>query len=166
MTVFENIDHLLDDDDILPGPDWIAASHVCACNPLDEDWYLPDWYALLCEPALGLTQLTSEVNPQQTGELRVHLCRVAIDRSYASRLDALAEAHVRSPKLGSRRSPPFASSTRPYRLAPAHLAHRGDYGFTRPRPPRRSLCRTMDAAPLANERAQDFQMGAPRPVVY
>lgn len=51
MTVFENIDHLLNDDDILPGPDWIAASHVCACNPLDEDWYLPDWYALLCEPA-------------------------------------------------------------------------------------------------------------------
>ncbi|POY73621.1 hypothetical protein BMF94_3155 [Rhodotorula taiwanensis] len=45
MTLFENIDHLLDDEDILPGSDWIAASHVCACNPLDEDWYLPD-----CKP--------------------------------------------------------------------------------------------------------------------
>ncbi|GAA5863344.1 hypothetical protein JCM3774_005260 [Rhodotorula dairenensis] len=45
MTVFENIDHLLEDEDILPGHDWIAASHVCACNPLDEDWYLPD-----CKP--------------------------------------------------------------------------------------------------------------------
>lgn len=48
MTVFENIDHLLDDEEVLPGRDWIAASHVCACNPLNEDWYLPDWCARSC----------------------------------------------------------------------------------------------------------------------
>ncbi|GAA5976202.1 hypothetical protein JCM11641_001081 [Rhodosporidiobolus odoratus] len=42
MTVFDNIDCLLDDDKLLPSKDWIAASHSCTCNPLNEDWYEPD----------------------------------------------------------------------------------------------------------------------------
>ncbi|GAA5819986.1 hypothetical protein JCM3770_006814 [Rhodotorula araucariae] len=46
MTVFAPIDSLLDDPSILPSSSWIAAAHSCVCNPLDEDWYLPD-----CTPA-------------------------------------------------------------------------------------------------------------------
>ncbi|TKA54101.1 hypothetical protein B0A53_03478 [Rhodotorula sp. CCFEE 5036] len=63
MTVFENIDHLLDDDDILPGPDWIAASHVCACNPLDEDWYLPDCKPENCAFTYAESQSTAAPPP-------------------------------------------------------------------------------------------------------
>ncbi|BGO90951.1 hypothetical protein NBRC10512_002293 [Rhodotorula toruloides] len=45
MTVFSNIDSLLEDPDVLPSPDWIAANHSCVCNPLNQDWYEPD-----CKP--------------------------------------------------------------------------------------------------------------------
>ncbi|BGP39360.1 hypothetical protein JCM10449v2_003298 [Rhodotorula kratochvilovae] len=46
MTVFAPIDSLLDDPSLLPSSSWIAAAHSCVCNPLNEDWYLPD-----CTPA-------------------------------------------------------------------------------------------------------------------
>ncbi|GAA5866592.1 hypothetical protein JCM8547_005469 [Rhodosporidiobolus lusitaniae] len=42
MTLFANIDNLLEDESVLPGPDWIAANHSCICNPLKQDFYLPD----------------------------------------------------------------------------------------------------------------------------
>ncbi|GAA5912211.1 hypothetical protein JCM8208_000933 [Rhodotorula glutinis] len=46
MSVFSSIDSLLDDDSLLPSSTWIAAAHSCICNPLNQDWYLPD-----CTPA-------------------------------------------------------------------------------------------------------------------
>lgn len=46
MSVFSPIDSLLDDDTVLPSSSWIAVAHSCVCNPLNQDWYLPD-----CTPA-------------------------------------------------------------------------------------------------------------------
>ncbi|GAA5829762.1 hypothetical protein JCM11251_007871 [Rhodosporidiobolus azoricus] len=42
MTIFRNIDNLLDDEKILPSNEWIAANHSCICNPLKQDFYEPD----------------------------------------------------------------------------------------------------------------------------
>lgn len=43
MSVFTNMDELLDDETVLPSNEWIACSHSCTCNPLKQDFYLPDW---------------------------------------------------------------------------------------------------------------------------
>lgn len=42
MSVLSPIDSLLSDDSLLPSPSWIAAAHSCVCNPLKQDFYLPD----------------------------------------------------------------------------------------------------------------------------
>ena len=41
MLVLQNMDDLLDYE--LPGPDWIAAANVCACNPRKLTHYPVDW---------------------------------------------------------------------------------------------------------------------------
>jgi len=41
MLVLRNMDDLLDYE--LPGPDWIASVHVCACNPRKLPHYPVDW---------------------------------------------------------------------------------------------------------------------------
>src|SRR5579863_4535164 len=43
MIVQRNMDELMDID--LP-PDWIAAAHVCACNPRKSAHYPEDWWVL------------------------------------------------------------------------------------------------------------------------
>ncbi|GAA6017285.1 hypothetical protein JCM10207_003679 [Rhodosporidiobolus poonsookiae] len=55
MTLFSNIDNLLDDPDVLPTSDWIAANHSCICNPLKQDFYAADCIPENC----GYTYATS-----------------------------------------------------------------------------------------------------------
>lgn len=41
MIVLRNMDHLLEME---LEKDWIAAAHVCACNPRGLPHYPDDWY--------------------------------------------------------------------------------------------------------------------------
>ncbi|GJN89518.1 hypothetical protein Rhopal_002505-T1 [Rhodotorula paludigena] len=73
MTVFSNIDNLLDDPDILPTSDWIAANHSCICNPLNQDWYEPD----CCPANCGYTY-----SQQQPGAPPLPVSLVSSKRTY------------------------------------------------------------------------------------
>ena len=73
MIVMRNMDELFDID--LP-EGWIAAGHVCACNPMKFSHYPADWYELLY---VGSTRCLTSF--QGFRELRIHALG-ASHRSY------------------------------------------------------------------------------------
>src|SRR5579863_5107855 len=66
MIVQRNMDELMDID--LP-PDWIAAAHVCACNPRKSAHYPEDWWVL---PFVSTFTLQCTNASQDPRELRIH----------------------------------------------------------------------------------------------
>ena len=67
MIVMRNMDELMELD--LPS-DWIAAAHVCACNPRKLAHYPEDWWAF--RPTSTSSQLQLTTVRQDPRELRIH----------------------------------------------------------------------------------------------
>jgi inositol 3-alpha-galactosyltransferase len=72
MLVLRNMNELFDYE--LPGRDWIAANHACACNLGGDSWAPRDWKAPNCAYT-GLKRgspPTSVPNPESASGKRTH----------------------------------------------------------------------------------------------
>ena len=88
MIVMRNMDELMELED-LPS-DWIAAAHVCACNPRKLAHYPEDWWAFRCTSTFSLHQLTTaRLGSPRTAHTRPSVTRVVIPSPRRSNRPAL-----------------------------------------------------------------------------
>jgi len=147
MIVMRNMDELMGLD--LP-PDWIAAVHVCACNPRKLAHYPEDWCVLSVHLPPACT------NPRQDSrKLRIH-APCAPKWSFPARINTTVQpSPPHSPELGPCCSYAFCDTRTIDQGFPSHVAAHPYVFLPRPRSPCGILPREMETIALGLQCFED-----------
>lgn len=152
MIVMRNMDELMELD--LPS-DWIAAAHICACNPRKLAHYPKDWCALRRTSTSSLHQLTTV--RQDPRELRIHPSQ-SPEWPFTAIVDPTVQASsLHSAELRPRRSYAFCNARTIDRSFPSHLTACPHVFFPRSRSPRSLFPRQMETTALGLQRDEDAE---------